>query len=89
MSLMGGLQRVIFRAFPDCNITGDFWIPPNLRLEKKVGSTGLKICLTDDLIQNSNRHRQVEQRAILAHRNTVLFITHCGINSIVEAVYHR
>ena len=31
----------------------------------------------------------MEQRAILAHGNTVLFITHCGINSIVEAVYHR
>ena len=49
--LMIGPQRVIFRAFPDCNTTEDFWIPPNLRLEKKVGSTELEVCLTDDLIQ--------------------------------------
>ena len=48
---MDGPQRVIFRAFPDCNITEDFWIPPNLRLENKVGGTGLKISVIDDLIQ--------------------------------------
>ena len=29
-------QRVIFRAFPDCDITEEFWTPSNVMLENKA-----------------------------------------------------
>ena len=32
---------------------------------------------------------KLEQQTLLAHQNTVLFMTHCGINSVVEGVFYR
>ena len=31
----------------------------------------------------------VPQQAILAHHNTVVFITHCGMHGVLEAIYHQ
>ena len=29
------------------------------------------------------------QQDILAHPNTILFVTHCGMHGVMEAIYHR
>ena len=31
----------------------------------------------------------VPQADILAHKNVVLFITHCGMHGVMESIYHR
>ena len=31
---------------------------------------------------------QVPQQAVLAHPRTLLFITHCGMHGVLEAVHH-
>ena len=31
---------------------------------------------------------QVPQQAVLAHPRTLLFVTHCGMHGVLEAVHH-
>ena len=33
-------------------------------------------------------YTQVPQQAVLAHPSTLLFVTHCGMHGVLEAVHH-
>ena len=38
---------------------------------------------------NSNINNIVIAQAILAHKATKVFITHCGMHGVLEAIYHQ
>ena len=42
----------------------------------------------ENLPKNVLKSKWLPQQDILAHKNVVLFITHCGMHGVMESIYH-
>lgn len=87
-------QRVIMRFDPKYlpevpdNVMAAEWIPQQeiLGICQKIMPLS---CISLTKTKYVTTFLQYILYSILAHKNTVLFVSHCGMTGILEAIYHR